>query len=527
MSGLQGESFIEALASTRARIGQLEREAVQRNGDAEESLRAHVDRYKSLVLAIAQVIWTHDSKGEMTGDQVSWATYTGQAFAQYRGRGWLDAVHPDDRSSTIEVWARAVFGREPYDLEHRLRRHDGEYRYFSVRAVPVFASDNRTIREWAGIHSDITERKRTEQTLRDGERRFRELADSMPQIVWAAGPDGRFDYYNRRWYEFTGRPIGVSGDESWADVVHPDDQKECLERWHLATRTGTPYEMEYRLREKTGTYHWFLRRALPVRDQAGRITRWFGTCTNIDGVKRTEEGLRRANVETDAANRELEAFSYSVAHDLRTPLRSIDGFSQAILEDNADRLDAQGKLNLARVRTAAQRMAHLIDDLLSLSRVTRTELHRERVDLTQVARGIGERLREADATRDVEIVVQDGLVAEGDATLLAAVMENLLANAWKFTNRRPRGHVEVGLTSKNDQDTYFVRDDGAGFDMAYASKLFVAFQRLHTTSEFPGSGIGLAIVQRIVRRHGGRVWAESELDRGATFFFTLGQGISP
>jgi light-regulated signal transduction histidine kinase (bacteriophytochrome) len=172
-------------------------------------------------------------------------------------------------------------------------------------------------------------------------------------------------------------------------------------------------------------------------------------------------------------------------------------------------------------------MAHLIDDLLSLSRVTRTELHRERVDLTQVARGIGERLREADATRDVEIVVQDGLVAEGDATLLAAVMENLLANAWKFTNRRPRGHVEVGLTSKNDQDTYFVRDDGAGFDMAYASKLFVAFQRLHTTSEFPGSGIGLAIVQRIVRRHGGRVWAESELDRGATFFFTLGQGISP
>jgi PAS domain S-box-containing protein len=526
MSGLQGESFIEALASTRARIGQLEREAIELKGDAEAGLRAHVDRYKSLVLAIAQVIWTHDSKGGMAGEQTSWAAYTGQTFDQYQRRGWLDAVHPDDRPSTIEVWARAVFGGEPYDLEHRLRRHDGKYRYFSVRAVPVLA-DDRTIREWVGIHSDITERKRVEQTLRDSERQFRELADSMPQIVWAAGPDGHFDYYNQRWYEFTGRPIGISGDESWADVVHPDDQKECLERWHAATQSGAPYEIEYRLRERTGVYHWFLRRALPVRDDAGRITRWFGTCTNIDGVKRTEEVLRRANAETDAANRELEVFSYSVAHDLRTPLRSIDGFSQAILEDNAEQLDAQGKVNLGRVRNAAQRMAHLIDDLLSLSRVTRAELHRERIDLTQLARGIGERLREVDAKRDVEILVPDGLVAEGDANLVTTVMENLLGNAWKFTSRRSKACIEIGLTSKDGHPAYFVRDNGAGFDMAYAGKLFGAFQRLHAVSEFPGSGIGLATVQRVVRRHGGEVWAEGKVNEGATFFFTLGQGTYP
>jgi PAS domain S-box-containing protein len=523
MSGLQGESFVEALVSTRARISQLEREAIERNQSAEEELRAHVDRYKSLVLAIAQVIWTHNSKGGMTGEQVSWATYTGQTFAEYRHRGWLNAVHPDDRASTVQIWARAVFGGEPYDLEHRLRRHDGEYRYFSVRAVPVLADDG-AIREWAGIHSDITERKRAEETLRDSERRFRELADSMPQIVWAAGPYGHFDYYNRRWYEFTGRPVGISGDESWADVVHPDDQKECLERWHLATQSGAPYEIEYRLRDRMGTYHWFLRRALPVRDQAGRITRWFGTCTDIDGVKHTEEVLRRANVETDEANRELEAFSYSVAHDLRTPLRSIDGFSQAILEDNAGQLDAQGKANLAKVRAAAQRMAHLIDDLLSLSRVTRAELRREQVNLTQLALGIGDRLREADAKRDVQIVVQEGLMARGDTTLLAVVMENLLGNAWKFTSQRLEGRIEVGLTSRNGVPAYFVRDNGIGFDMAYANKLFVAFQRLHTIPEFPGTGIGLATVQRIVRRHGGQIWAHGEVDRGATFFFTLCQG---
>jgi PAS domain S-box-containing protein len=522
VNALHGQSVVDALAASRARIGELEREAIEREGSAEDGLRAHLARYRSLVLAIAQVIWSQDSNGEMAGEQPSWAAYTGQTLAQYQRRGWLDAVHPDDHAATVDTWARAVSTGTPYEIEHRLRRHDGKYRYFSVRAVPVFADDG-TIREWAGIHTDITERKLTEQTLRDGVRQFRELADSMPQIVWAAGPDGCFDYYNRRWYEFTGRPEGISGDESWSDVVHPDDQTECLNRWHAATQSGDPYEIEYRLREKGGTYHWFLRRALPVRDPAGLITRWFGTCTNIDAVKHTEDVLRRANAETDASNRELEAFSYSVAHDLRTPLRSIDGFSQAILEDNSEQLDAQGKSNFARVRAAAQRMAHLIDDLQTLSRVTRSELHREQVSLSRLARAIGEHLREADPQRDVEIIVQEGLVAEGDANLLTAVMENLLGNAWKFTSQRPKAHIEVGLTSKDGLPVYFVRDDGAGFDMAYVGKLFGAFQRLHSTTEFSGTGIGLATVQRIVRRHGGEVWAEGEVARGATFFFTLGQ----
>src|SRR5580658_4730261 len=526
MDALQGQSFIDALASSKARVIQLEREAIDREGDAEAELRIHLDRYRSLVLAIAQVIWTQDPDGKMEGEQPSWAAYTGQTIGQYQGRGWLDAVHPDDRAANLEVWARAASEGAPYELEHRLRRHDGEYRSFSVRAVPVNAADG-VIREWAGIHTDITERKLTEQTLRDGERRFRELADSMPQIVWEADPEGHFDYYDRRWYQFTGRPEGIRGDESWADVVHPDDQKECLERWDSATRSGDPYEIEYRLREKTGVYHWFLRRALPVRDPEGRITRWFGTCTDIDAVKHKEEGLRRATAETDASNRELEAFSYSVAHDLRAPLRSIDGFSQAILEDNGEQLDAQGKSNLSRVRAAAQRMALLIDALLSLSSVSRAEIRIEEVNLTLLARAIGERLAEADPGRDVEIVVQEGLVAEGDAKLLTAVMENLLANAWKFTSQRPKARIEIGLTSKDGQPAYFVRDSGAGFDMAFAKKLFGAFQRLHPATEFPGTGIGLATVHRIVRRHGGHVWAESEVDRGATFFFTLGRRTRP
>jgi len=517
--------MVDVLATKTARIVELEHEAIERKGEAEQGLRAHLDRYRLLVLAIAQVIWTHDAAGEMVGEQPSWGAFTGQTLQQYQRRGWLAAVHADDRALTLAAWASAFATGEPYEVEHRLRRHDGEHRTFSVRAVAVRADDG-TIREWAGIHTDITEQKRTEQTLRDGERQFRELADSMPQIVWAANAGGHFDYYNRRWYQYTGRPEGISGDESWTDVVHPDDQSECLARWHAATRSGDAYEMEHRLREKTGDYHWFLRRALPVRDEAGQITRWFGTCTNIDGVKQKAEVLRLANIEADAANRELEAFSYSVAHDLRAPLRSIDGFSQAIQEDNGPQLDDEGRSNLARVRAAAQRMGYLIDALLSLASVSRAEVRSESVSLTHLAHAIAERMREAEPERQIEIVVQQGLAVEGDAKLLGAVLENLLGNAWKFTSKSSNARVAVGLTSKAGKPTYFVRDNGAGFDMAYADKLFGAFQRLHTVSEFPGTGIGLATVQRIVRMHGGHAWAEGEVGRGATFFFTLGQGAA-
>lgn len=231
--------------------------------------------------------------------------------------------------------------------------------------------------------------------------------------------------------------------------------------------------------------------------------------------------LEQARAATEAANRELEAFSYSVAHDLRAPLRSIDGFSLALLEDCADVLDEAGKQHLHFVREAAQDMAALIDGLLSLSRVARSELRREAVDLGELARNIFTQLRRASPGRTVETVVADDLLAEGDVRLLRGLLENLLGNAWKFTGRSATARIEIGVTQAGGERTYFVRDDGAGFEMAYAAKLFGAFQRLHSATEFEGTGIGLATAQRIVHRHGGRVWAESDVGRGATFFFTL------
>ncbi|HEY6871211.1 MAG TPA: ATP-binding protein [Geobacteraceae bacterium] len=234
------------------------------------------------------------------------------------------------------------------------------------------------------------------------------------------------------------------------------------------------------------------------------------------------DSLRRAKEAADAANRELEAFSYSVSHDLRAPLRAIDGFSQALLDDYRNLLDDTGADYLRRVRGATQRMAQLIDDLLKLSRLTRGELNIGEVDLSGLARGVAAELQKPQSGRRVTFRIAEGLSARCDANMLKVVLENLLGNAWKFTGKKEGATIEFGATEAGGTAAYFVRDDGAGFDMAYSDKLFATFQRLHLEKEFPGTGIGLSLVQRIIRRHGGRVWAEGAVGRGATFYFTLG-----
>jgi signal transduction histidine kinase len=235
-----------------------------------------------------------------------------------------------------------------------------------------------------------------------------------------------------------------------------------------------------------------------------------------------ERRVEQRTAELAAANRELESFSYSVSHDLRAPLRSIDGFSLALMEDYGDKLDAEARSHFERIRSATRRMGMLIDDLLNLARVARADLVRERVDLSALAHSVEAELRKSDGARRVECVISEGIEAVGDPRLLRVVIDNLLRNAWKYTSRHPRARIEFGrMPSSDSKPIYFVKDDGAGFDPAYAGKLFGAFQRLHGAAEFPGTGVGLATVQRILQRHGGRIWAEAEVEKGATFFFVV------
>lgn len=238
-------------------------------------------------------------------------------------------------------------------------------------------------------------------------------------------------------------------------------------------------------------------------------------------LRKSEERYRRRSAELEASNKELEAFCYSISHDLRTPLRGIHGFSELLLEDCGDQISTTGKAHLSRICEGTQRMSTLINDLLDLSRVTRTRMQRERIDLSALAISIAGNLRTGAPERDVEFESVPGIEAEADPELMRVVLENLIGNAWKFTTKRQHGRVEFGASQTNGSRVFFVRDNGAGFDQSHAGQLFGAFQRLHRADEFPGSGIGLATAQRIIHRHGGKIWGEGAIDKGATFYFTV------
>lgn len=306
------------------------------------------------------------------------------------------------------------------------------------------------------------------------------------------------------------------------------ETEKAIEGYQQTFSQGFVRDYPLSIRHTSGRITDVIFNATVYKNDAEEVQGAFAAARDITDRKKSEERIKKLNedlqqraVELAATNEELEAFNYSVSHDLRSPLRSIDGFSQALLEDYTDRLDAEGKDYLTRVRAASQKMGRLIDDLLNLSRMTRIEMRREVVDLSALAQAITAELQNREPGRQAEFVIAEGMEVNGDKRLLMVVLENLLGNAWKFTEKHPRARIECGVTQVNGKPAYFVRDDGAGFDMAYADKLFGAFQRLHGTTEFSGTGIGLATVQRIIHRHGGRVWAEGAVEQGATFYFTL------
>ncbi len=388
----------------------------------------------------------------------------------------------------------------------------------------------------AFLASVAIERRRVEEALRTSEMRYRLVSRATNDVIW----DWDIVANKTEWNEYARTLFGSDSGQAmayptwWDERIHPDDRERTLAGiLAVIYGGGQSWYDEYRFRRTDQAYAHILDRGYIIRDDTGAPVRMIGAMQDITDRKRAEEEVRRLNAELErrvaertaqlaAANQELEAFSYSVSHDLRAPLRSIDGFSQALLEDYADALDAPGQDYLGRVRTAAQRMGELIDDLLQLARLTRSEMRRESVDLSTLVRRIAAELRQRDPQRPVEFAITEGVVAQGDPRLLRALVENLLGNAWKFTSKRPCACITFGVAQRDGQPVYFVRDDGAGFDMAYAHKLFGAFQRLHASTEFDGTGIGLATVQRIVHRHGGRIWAEGAVDQGATFSFTLG-----
>jgi PAS domain S-box-containing protein len=381
------------------------------------------------------------------------------------------------------------------------------------------------------LNREVASHARAEEALTAERNLLRTLMDTLPDSVFVKDTQSRFILNNVAHRAILGKATlaEVVGKTDF-DLFPPELATQYYEDEQQVVRSGEPLlNREEPTVDAAGHRLWYLTTKVPLRDGQGKIIGTLGICHDITERKRSEESIRTLNqdlekraVALEAANKELEAFSYSVSHDLRAPLRAIDGFSRILVEEYAAQLDAQAARYLQKVRDNAQRMGLLIDDLLAFSRLGRQALRIQSVAVAEVvAQALNDLSAEQDS-RQIDFVIGDLPVCRADPTLLKQVYINLISNALKYTRKCERARIEIGFRDQDGEPIYFVKDNGVGFDMQYASKLFGVFQRLHSAQEYEGTGVGLAIVQRIVNRHNGRVWAEGKVDQGATFFFTLG-----
>jgi PAS domain S-box-containing protein len=437
--------------------------------------------------------------------------------------GWRDLAA---RAQLVSCWSYPIRDRQGDVL--------GTFAMYSKNVHLPSEDDETTIRVTADLASVAIERRRAEEATIASQKRYEDLVQSVQGIVWEADATTlEFSFVSAEAERLLGYPraMWLEDPTFWESHLHPDDHEHALRFCRAATAAGLGHRFEYRMRTADGRYLWLEDTVSVIAVSDGR-TLLRGVLIDITDRKAAEARIHELNAtlelrihertaQLSASNGELRAFSYAVSHDLRAPLRRLEAWSTALAEESGPLLDERGHHHLGRIQSEAKLMGGLIDDLLRLSRVTQSELLRRVVDLTALARTIVARLAEAHPERAVTLTVAPSMTAEADPGLIGAALTNLLENAWKFTSLRSLAHIEVGHYEREGQTIFYVKDDGAGFDPRYADSLFRPFRRLHKTSEFPGSGIGLATVQRVITRHGGEVWAEGVEGHGATVFFTL------
>lgn len=514
-------------------VGAVSEHDIRNGRRSAEALKISEQRFSTIANGIPQLCWVADASGSIFWYNQRWYEYTGMTPKDMEGRGWQCVHDAATLPGVLERWNNAITTKQPFEMVFPLRAADGTFHTFLTRVMPVRNRPGDVL-QWCGTNTDISEQRQIEQALREHQERLR-LAQQMAQV-------GAFEWnLQTGTHEWTPEleamyglaPGGSTGmPKVWEPLIYSEDREQTMGHVRDAMDTGN-FESEWRIIWPDGAAHWIAGRGSVVKDDSGKPLRLIGVKIDITERKHAElevlrlnaeleQRVRERTVQLESANGELKAFAYSVSHDLRAPLRGIDGWSLALLEDYGAQLDDGARTYLNRVRSETQRMGRLIDDMLQLSRVTRDEMTVAPLNLTLLANHIVASLREAQPQRSMEFLIHPDLQAFGDSRLMEIALRNLFSNAVKFTGKCEKPLIEFGSRQAGDETVFYLRDNGAGFDMTYAKALFGAFQRLHKVSEFPGNGIGLAIVQRVIRKHGGRVWAEAAVNRGATFYFTLG-----
>ena len=498
---------------------------------AEEALRESDARFHAIfdlaAVGIAQV--SLNGRWMLMNQKLS--DTLGYSFDELRNMTLQQISHPDDIEPHLARIRRLLAGDVPsYSIEKRYICKDGSILWVNLNVTLVRDKYGKP-EYFVAIVENIDKRKKVQDALQESEERFRLMADTAPVLIWMSGTDALCTFFSKPWLEFTGRSFEQEQGNGWAEGVHPEDLERCQETYRSAFSARRDFQVEYRLRRADGEYRWMIDTGVPRFMPNGDFVGYIGSCLDISERKYAEEKIQNLNMtlaekaeELIAVNKELEAFNYTVAHDLRQPLNIISSCCQIIEKLSGDKLDEDCKGPVQMAYSSALRMDRLIDALLNFSRMGHIAPNRETIDLSAIAHELIGTLKQTEPERQVDFLIANEIMANCDSNLLRSVLANLLGNAWKYTRTREKTVIEFGVRDIDGGPIYFVRDNGTGFAMTEADKLFTPFQRLPGAEKQRGFGIGLATVERIIRRHGGKVWAEGELDKGACFYFTLSAG---
>jgi len=500
----------------------------------EEKLRESEQNYRTLADSGQALIWTAGADKLCNYFNRVWLNFTGRTLEQELGNGWTDGVHPDDLPGCMDTYTGSFDRRESFSMEYRLMRHDGEYRWILDEGCSRYDSNDNFI-GYIGHCLDITDRKNTEEALRKSERKYYDLFSYAPIGIYLSTRDGKFITVNKKLVEI----LGYESREELmqmnlqTDIYWNEQEREMLITAHEAI--GKVYNLEIKWKRKDGTPVWISLNTHIVKNESNEFLFFEGFVHDISARKQAEADLQELNVTLERrieertvqlleANKEMEAFSYTVSHDLRAPLRGINGFTKLLMEEYAVILDDEGKRICSLIHDNTLKMGTLIDDLLEFSRLSRAELQLSPVNMKNLVESIFQELNDPGSPERIDLAVGDLTAVQADPAMIRQVWYNLLSNAIKYTSKKTKAIISINSRVEDGKCIFCIRDNGVGFEMKYVHQLFGVFQRLHSLKDFAGTGVGLAIVKRIVARHGGEVWAFGEPDRGAEFCFSLPAG---